>query len=111
MRIAFTMTVAQEHAAEYRMRHNPIWSELEAVLLAHGVTNYSIFLEPGTGTLFAYAEVADLERWNAIAETEVCRRWWRHMAPLMAVNADSSPRTGELEEVFHIQAAGQPGRA
>jgi L-rhamnose mutarotase len=83
MRIAFQMTVATEHAAEYQARHNPIWPELEQTLLEHGVRTYSIFLDRSTGSLFAYAEVESLAAWEAVAATEVCRRWWRYMAPLM----------------------------
>jgi L-rhamnose mutarotase len=36
--------------------------------------NYSIFLHPDTGQLFAYAEIEDELRWQAIAETGVCKR-------------------------------------
>lgn len=102
MRIAFRMAVAPEQAAQYRARHNPIWPELEEVLRAHGVGSYSIYLDPGTGDLFACAEIASRAEWEAVAATAVCQRWWRHMAPLMEVNEDYSPRTRELEEVFHI---------
>ena len=104
MRLAFTMSIAPEQAAEYEARHNPIWPELEATLIEHGVTSYSIFMDRATGSLFAYAEVEDLDRWQSIAKTEVCQRWWRSMAPLMAVNADQSPKTTSLAEVFHIES-------
>jgi len=87
---------------EYRQRHNPIWKELEEVLLAHGAHNYSIALLSETGQLFAYAEIEDLARWNAIAQTAVCRRWWDRMADLMQVNPDQSPRATELQEMFHL---------
>jgi L-rhamnose mutarotase len=60
-------------------------------------------LHPETRQLFAYVEVEDEGRWNAIAATSVCRRWWDHMADLMEVNADHSPRTVELREVFHLE--------
>jgi L-rhamnose mutarotase len=105
MRIAFVMQVHPEHHEEYVARHNPIWSELEETLKAHGVLNYSIFLDAQTHQLFAYAEIEDLERWQAIANTEVCRRWWRHMSPIMPSNADGSPVARELREVFHIERA------
>ena len=87
---------------EYRRRHDPIWPELAAVLQAHGVRNYSIHLHPRTLQLFGYAEVESEERWAAIAQTPVCRQWWTHMRALMAVNADDSPVSLALEEVFHL---------
>jgi L-rhamnose mutarotase len=90
--------------AEYARRHNPIWPELEAVLKAHGVRDYSIFLLAETRQLFGYVVIEDEARWEAIAGTEVCRRWWAHMRELMPCNADGSPRVGELREVFHIEA-------
>jgi L-rhamnose mutarotase len=89
--------------AEYEKRHSPIWPELEKTLKDHGVLDYSIFLDPATHQLFAYAEVADEARWNAIAKTEVCQRWWRHMGDVMPSNPDSSPVSRGLREVFHIE--------
>jgi L-rhamnose mutarotase len=87
-------------------RHNPIWPELEAKLKEHGARDYSIFLDSTTGELFAYAEIEEFARWQAISSTDVCRRWWASMAPLMPANADTSPVARDLEEVFHIEAKG-----
>jgi len=103
-RIAFRMSVTPGREAEYEARHTPIWPELEAVLLHHGVRTYSIFFDPLTRDLFAYAEVESEERWRAIASTEVCRRWWRSMRALMPSNADDSPVARDLHEVFHLEA-------
>ena len=102
IRKAFVMSVDAGKEQEYERRHRPIWPELEAVLKQHGVHNYSIFLLPETRQLFAYAEIEDEERWAAIARTEVCRRWWRHMRDVMPSNPDSSPAAANLREVFHI---------
>ena len=87
---------------EYRQRHQPIWPELEAVLKAHGVHNYSIFLLAETRQLFAYAEIEDEARWNAISQTPECQRWWKHMADIMPANPDHSPVASGLSEVFHL---------
>ncbi len=103
IRKAFVMSVHPGSEAEYERRHRPIWPELEATLKVHGVHNYSIFLHPETRQLFAYAEIESEERWAAIAQTEVCRRWWKHMDPLMPGNPDHSPTARELREVFHIE--------
>ena len=103
VRKAFRMSVHTDRHAEYARRHNPIWRELEDTLLAHGVWSYSIFLDPATSDLFAYAEIESEERWAAIADTEVCRRWWRHMRDVMPSNADNSPVARDLREVFHIE--------
>ena len=101
-RKAFRMSVNKEQEREYERRHNPIWQELAATLVAHGVVSYSIFLDPQSGDLFAYVEVESEERWQAIAATNVCRRWWHHMREIMPSNADDSPVSRPLVEVFHL---------
>jgi L-rhamnose mutarotase len=103
IRKGFVMSVHAGCEAEYEKRHNPIWPELEATLKAHGVRTYTIFLNPSTNQLFGYAEVEDQARWEAIAETPVCRRWWAHMREIMPSNADNSPVAQPLKEVFHIE--------
>jgi L-rhamnose mutarotase len=103
IRKAFRMGVHADAHAEYERRHRPIWRELEEVLRAHGVHNYSIFLEAETNTLFGYAEIESEERWAAVAQTEVCRRWWTHMREVMPANPDHSPVSVELREVFHLE--------
>jgi L-rhamnose mutarotase len=102
MRKAFVMSVNAGAVEEYRRRHSPIWPELEAVLKAHGVHNYSIFFFEKTHQLFAYAEIESQAHWADIAATPVCRRWWDSMATLMPHNADSSPLADDLVEVFHL---------
>ena len=87
---------------EYEKRHSPIWLELERVLKDHGVSNYSIFLHPETRQLFGYAEIESEEQWAAIASTEICQRWWKHMSDDMPSNADHSPVSTPLREVFHL---------
>ena len=102
IRRAFRMSVHPTQHAEYVRRHSPIWPELEAVLLAHGVRTYSIFLDEQTSDLFAYVEFEDEARWNAVAGTDVCRRWWQSMQPIMPSNPDASPVAVPLSEVFHL---------
>ena len=102
IRKAFVMAVNPDAHTEYEKRHTPIWPELEQTLRAHGVRNYSIFLHPATSRLFAYVEIENEERWNAIAETEVCRRWWAAMKEIMPSNPDNSPVSEELTRVFHL---------
>jgi len=103
MRIAFILKVKPDAHEEYERRHRPIWPELESTIKAHGGRSYSIFLDPETSLLFGYAEIEDRGRWDAIADTEVCRRWWNYMADIMEVNPDRSPWSKPLQEVFHIE--------
>jgi L-rhamnose mutarotase len=102
IRKAFRMSVDRGREEEYARRHQPIWKELEDTLIDHGVRTYSIFLDPQTNDLFGYVEIDSEARWAAVATTDVCRRWWRHMRDIMPANADDSPVSRELREVFHI---------
>jgi len=102
IRKAFVMSVHAGKEREYQARHNPIWRELEQALKDHGVHNYSIFLHPATRQLFAYVEIEDQDRWDGIATTAICKKWWAHMKDTMPTNNDNSPRSVELKEVFHI---------
>ena len=103
IRKAFRMSIDPGAAEEYERRHRPIWRELEEALIDHGVLTYSIYLDGETHDLFGYVEIESEERWNAIAGTDVCRRWWAHMRDVMPANADNSPVSRDLREVFHIE--------
>jgi L-rhamnose mutarotase len=102
IRKAFVMSVNAGAEEEYIKRHNPIWPDLEQVLKTHGVSNYSIFFEAETHRLFAYAEIEDEDQWAAIASTQVCQKWWQHMAEVMPSHTDFSPLATPLREVFHL---------
>jgi L-rhamnose mutarotase len=103
IRKGFVMSVNAGAEAEYERRHRPIWRELEDVLKAHGVHQYSIFLHPETRQLFGYAEIEDEARWAAIAQTPECRRWWKYMREVMPANPDDSPVASDLKEIFHLE--------
>ena len=103
IRKAFVMSVHPGREEEYARRHQPIWTELADVLKAQGAHNYSIFLHPETRQLFAYVEIEDEARWAAVAQTEVCRRWWKYMGEVMPANPDDSPVAQALSEVFHLE--------
>ena len=102
IRKAFLMHVHPDQHAEYERRHNPIWTQLAEVLKAHGVHNYSIYLDAETNLLFAYAEIEDEARWNSIADTDICKKWWAYMGDIMPSNPDNSPVAVDVAEVFHI---------
>lgn len=96
------MQVYSEYYDEYKRRHDHLWSEMEEAILQHGATSYSIFLNPNTGQLFAYLEVENEDKWDALANTDICKKWWEYMAPLMETNDDNSPVSIDLKEVFHL---------
>ncbi|WP_390407205.1 L-rhamnose mutarotase [Lacticaseibacillus jixiensis] len=101
-RIAQVMYINPGCYDEYAKRHAEIWPEMKEALKAHGATNYSIYLNRENGQTLAYLEVPDVEAYNAIANTEVCKKWWHYMKPIMKTNPDESPVALDLEEVFHL---------
>jgi L-rhamnose mutarotase len=105
IRKAFLMKVHPAAHDEYRRRHDEIWPELTATLRDHGVRSYSIFLDAARSLLFAYAELESIERWTAIADTPVCRRWWAAMRDIMETHADHSPVSEDLTEVFQLSSS------
>ncbi|MEN8904436.1 MAG: L-rhamnose mutarotase [Clostridiales bacterium] len=102
-RIASIMYVYKEKYVEYKKRHDKLWPEMEKTLKDHGANNYSIFLEPNSGQLFAYLEVESKEKWSKISKTDICKKWWDYMEPLMETNPDNSPKSTNLEEVFYLK--------
>lgn len=102
IRKAFKMKVYPNKQEEYEKRHQEIWPEMVDELHRHGASNYSIFLDKETSTLFGYVEIEDEEKWSRMSSTEINQKWWRYMEPVMETNPDSSPVTIDLQEVFHM---------
>lgn len=102
LRKAFVMQVYAHCHAEYQRRHTPIWPELERTLKAHGAHNYAIWLDAERNLLFASVEIESEARWQAVAQTEVCQRWWGAMRDLMPSNPDNSPLSKALQPMFFL---------
>lgn len=88
--------------AEYKKRHDEIWPELSEILSTAGVSDYSIFLDEETLTLFAVQKVADDNTADDLPENPLVRKWWDHMADIMETHPDNSPVCDSLTEVFHM---------
>jgi L-rhamnose mutarotase len=102
IRKALVMFVDPGAHAEYEKRHRAIWPEIVTVLKEHGVHNYSIYLDPETSMLFGYAEIEDKARWEAIGQTEICRKWWNYMKEIRPSEPDGRRISRDLHEVFHL---------
>jgi|SRR5450432_4016357 L-rhamnose mutarotase len=102
IRNSFKMQLKLGNVAEYKRRHDEIWPELSRALSAAGVSDYSIFLDEETLTLFAVQKLTDNNTAAELPKLPIVRKWWDAMAPLMEVNADNSPVVKPLTEVFHL---------
>lgn len=101
-RRAFIMKLHKGFEAEYQKRHIAIWPELQALLKESGIQEYAIFLEEATGSLFGYLQVNDPAVLEALPHQPVMQRWWHYMKDIMEVNADESPVSIPLKEVFYM---------
>lgn len=99
---AFKMQLNPGMEAEYRRRHDAIWPELAALLKDAGIADYSIHLDPQTGILFATLWRTEDHGMADLPAHPVMRRWWAHMADLMATNPDGSPVVTPLIPMFHL---------
>lgn len=101
-RVAFKMQLYQGSEEEYKKRHDKIWPELQSLLKEAGISDYSIFLDKTTNTLFGIMKADDPAKLNDLSNTPVMQRWWTYMADIMQTNPDDSPVQISLEEVFYL---------
>lgn len=87
---------------EYKKRHDEIWPELKAELRKAGVSDYSIYLDSKTNTLFAVQCLADDASDGELPEQDIVKKWWAMMKDIMDTNPDNSPVSDTLEEMFHM---------
>lgn len=102
LRAAFKMKLKPGYEEEYKKRHDEIWPELVKVLEEAGVSDYSIYLDEGTNTLFAFQKLKDHNLSPVLPENPIVKKWWAFMDEVMETNPDKSPVCIDLKEVFHM---------
>ena len=100
-RAAFKMKLKPGFEAEYQKRHDEIWPELSKLLSDSGISDYSIFLDEETLTLFAVQKLADNRTADLLPSNTIVKKWWAYMSDIMETNSDNSPVCTSLPEVFH----------
>ena len=101
-RMAFKMKLNPGQEDTYRKRHDEIWPELVQLLKESGVSDYSIFLDQPSSTLFGVLVCNDPARFKKLPESPVMMKWWQYMKDIMETNADGSPTSIPLQEVFYL---------
>ena len=99
--VAFKMKLKPGFLTEYKKRHDEIWPALAEELSKAGITDYSIFYDEETDSLFAVQKQAENNTADLLPQTEIVRKWWKFMAEIMETNPDDSPVSLPLTEVFH----------
>jgi len=102
-RVAFKMYLNEGQKVEYKKRHNQLWPELHQLLKDAGISEYSIFLDEETNTLFAFQKLSGTGSSQDLGKTEIVQKWWAFMADIMKSNPDNSPVSKPLEEVFYME--------
>lgn len=102
-RLAFKMKLNPGQKQAYIKRHKEIWPELKKLLKASGVSEYSIWLDEETDTLFAFQKVSGDGGSQELADNPIVKKWWAFMADIMETNADNAPISLPLEEVFFME--------
>ena len=100
--IAFRMQLNPGQEGEYQRRHDELWPELAEALKAAGVSDYWIFLDRETNHLFAVLKRPADHTMDALPAMAIVRRWWAHMADLMATEPDDTPVSTPLIPMFHL---------
>jgi L-rhamnose mutarotase len=100
---AFKMHLNPGMAAEYRKRHDEIFPELVDLLHEAGVKDYSIHLDEETNTLFGVLWRRVDHTMDALPGTDVMKRWWAHMADIMATNEQNEPLSTDLVPMFWMK--------
>lgn len=101
-RLAVKMQLHKGYEAEYKKRHDEIWPELSALLKETGVSDYYIFLDETTNSLFGTLIISDEQKFTDLPSHPVMQKWWAYMKDIMESNADNSPVSTPLKEVFYL---------
>jgi L-rhamnose mutarotase len=101
-RLAFKMKLYKGKEEEYKKRHAEIWPELVSLLKEYDVHDYSIFLDKETNILFGILKTNDAELLNRLPQEPLMQKWWGYMKDIMESNADNSPASISLQEVFYL---------
>lgn len=96
------MKLLKGFEAEYQQRHDAIWPELVQLLHQTGISEYSIFLDKETGYLFGFLHVQEATKMDELPKHPVMQKWWTYMKDIMESNADHSPVSIPLQEVFYL---------
>ena len=101
-RIAFKMKLFPGFAEEYKTRHDEIWPGLAALLKENGISDYSIFLDEETNSLFAVLQAENPVLLDDLPNKAIMQQWWQYMSDIMETNDDNSPVSILLKEVFYL---------
>ena len=101
-RVAFKMKLHKGEEAEYKKRHDELWPDLQHLLKAAGISDYSIFLDESTSSLFGVLKASNMQALDNLPDNPIMQKWWKYMGDIMESNPDNSPVSIPLPEVFYL---------
>ncbi|GAB1483969.1 L-rhamnose mutarotase [Treponema sp.] len=101
-RHAFKMKLKKGFEKEYKARHDALWPEMVKELEDAGISDYSIYLDEETLTLFAFQKLKAYHSSDDLPSKAIVQKWWKYMGDIMETNSDGSPIAIDLTEVFHM---------
>ncbi|SDC10460.1 L-rhamnose mutarotase [Niabella drilacis] len=102
-RIAFKMKLFKGYETEYKKRHSSLWPELQRLLKQTGISDYSIFWDKQTNDLLGILKLEAGCTMDNLPDHPLMQKWWAFMCDIMETNADQSPVSVPLEEVFYME--------
>lgn len=87
---------------EYKNRHDQIWPKLQKLLKNVGISEYSIFFDEETNSLFGYQKISGADGSQSLGSEDIVKRWWNYMADIMETKEDNSPVSTLLNEIFYL---------
>ena len=100
--IAFEMKLFVGNEVEYKKRHDEIWPELATLLKTTGISEYSIYLNEETGSLFGVMKVQDELALATLSQHPIMQKWWTYMKDLMLTHPNHSPVSIPLTNIFYL---------
>ncbi len=101
-KIAFKLFLNPGQADEYKKRHDQIWPEMVSLLKAAGVSDYSIYLDEQTHSLFAVLWRTNNHKMDDLPNHPVMQKWWAHMSDIMQREKNGGPVIVHLKTMFHL---------
>ena len=99
----FKMYLKPGALEEFLRRYEAYWPELREQLWAAGVTDYTIYLDEETNTLFGSMLHMKHHKMTELRANEVVVAWRKHMSGLLKTDADGWPVIESLPTIFRLQ--------
>ncbi len=101
-RVAFKMKIHEGTAAEYKRRHDEIWPELNELLCASGISDYTIFLDEESLELFAVQKLSAEHTTAELSQNPLVKKWCEYMSDIVLMDSSGDPICTPLQEMYHL---------